>query len=270
MKNTILAIVFSLFLAIFAKAQGTISTADKTFISNTLYPATGLLYSQSEEGSMQMRCTATAIAEDDSSFQFVTASHCGCVENNSRNTVSPEKTFFYISPDIPGNKVYLKAEPLGCGYRTRGDDYFLLKTDKTVKFPIITLGHDPKALDQVINVASPLGLGKQVFIGNVSGASLDRPIHESDIDWEGAITLQLFGTNGGSSGSSLVCTEQHAICGFIVGAIEETTIVAVPVSRFIKFRDALLGGTYRWYVKDPDAAPPKPEVIITPLPPKKD
>jgi hypothetical protein len=202
-----------------------------------------------------MRCTATAIFQDANSYQFVTASHCGCTENNQRNTVSPEKTFFFISPDVAGNKIYLKAEPLGCGYRTRGDDYFLLKTDKTVAFPIVPLGKDPKMLDEVFNVGSPLGLGKQVFTGTVSSTYLDRPVHVGDINWEGAILLQLFGINGGSSGSSLICAEQRAICGFVVGDIEGTTMVAVPVSKFIKFRDALLAGTYKWYKKDPDAAP---------------
>jgi hypothetical protein len=258
MKKIALFLGFVFLLAVSTVLANDLTDQDKDYINHTLYPATVLLYSQDAEGSMQMRCTATAIFGDDKTYQFVTASHCGCVENNSHNTVSPEKTYFFISPDIAGNKIYLKAEPLGCGYRTRGDDYFLLQTDATVKFPIVSLGQDAKILDEVYNVGSPLGLGKQVFTGTVSSSYLDRPVRIEDINWEGAILLQLFGINGGSSGSSLVCADQKAICGFVVGSIEDTTMVAVPVSRFIKFRDALLKGQYKWYVKDPDAAPATP------------
>ncbi len=253
MKKVIILCSTILLSLSMAWASG-LSSQDKAYISSNLYPATALLYSQNEEGSMVMRCTATAISEDENSYQFVTASHCGCVENNERNTVSPEKIYFFISPDVNGNKIYLKADTVGCGYRTRGDDYFLLKTDKSVKFPMIPLGTDPKIMDEVFNVGSPLGLGKQVLSGMVSSTYLDRPVHVDDIDWEGAILLQLFGINGGSSGSSLVCVDQKAICGFVVGSIAETTMVAVPVSRFVKFRDDLLKGQYHWYLADPDKA----------------
>ena len=269
MKKVALLSCFTILLAAATAWASGLTIQDKAYINQTLYPATALLYSQDAEGGMEMRCTATAISGDEKGYDFVTAAHCGCVENNSRNTVSPDKTFFFISPDIPGNKIYLKAEPVGCGYRTRGDDYFLLHTDSTVKFPVVPLGTDPKILDEVYNVGSPLGLGKQVLTGAVSSSYLDRPVRVDDIDWEGAILLQLFGINGGSSGSSLVCADQKAICGFVVGSIAETTMVAVPVSRFIKFRDALLKGQYKWYVKDPDAAPVTPTASGTAPKPSK-
>jgi S1-C subfamily serine protease len=202
---------------------------------------------------MEMRCTATAIDQDKTTYTFVTAAHCGCVDNPSRNVVTAEKTFFFISPDVIGDKIYLKATPKGCGYRTKGDDFLLLTVDKSFKFPVIPLGKDPKLLDEIINVGGPLGMGKQVFLGSVSSPSVDRPITDGDIQWTNAVLLQEFGVNGGSSGSSAVCIDQHAICAFVVGSVAETTTVAMPVSRLLKFREQLAAGKYRWYQADPDA-----------------
>jgi hypothetical protein len=252
--RTIAALVFISALAAPVFAQ--LSPADKDYVNKTLFPATVLLYRQTESGSMDMVCTGTAIEKTDKGYVFVTASHCGCDEDKSKNVVSPEKASFFISPDITGNKLYLKATPEGCGFRSRGDDFFILSTDATVAFPIIPTGTDPKLMDEVINVGGPLGLGKQVFTGSISSPILDRPVIFEDINWENAIMLQMFGINGGSSGSSLVCLNQHAICGFVVGSIDRTSVVAMPVSRFTKFRAELKTGTYRWYRKDSDQPPP--------------
>jgi len=228
---------------------------EKTYVNKTLWPATSLLYIQTAEGAMDMRCTATTIGQDDKTYTVVTAAHCGCKDDPSKNIVTPEKGFFFISPDSPGNKIYLKATVKGCGYRTKGDDFFLLTIDKTIPFPVIPLGKDPKLLDSIINVGGPLGLGKQVFLGSVSSPILDRPVTEDDIQWTGTVLLQEFGVNGGSSGSSVVCVEQHAICAFVVGSIAETTMIAMPVSRLIKFQEQLATGKYKWYRADPDAPP---------------
>ena len=229
--------------------------AEKAYVNQTLWPATTLLYAQSAQGSMAMRCTATAVDEDATSYTFATAAHCGCVDDPEKRTVSPDKTFFFISPDVAGDKIYLKATPAGCGYRTKGDDFFLLTVDKSFKFPVIPLGKDPDLLDEVINVGGPLGTGKQVFLGSVSSTSVDRPVVYDDIQWTNAILLQEFGINGGSSGSSVVCINQHAICAFVVGVLGQTTMVALPVSRLIKFRELLAAGNYKWYQADPDATP---------------
>ena len=228
---------------------------EKPYINQTLLPATGLLYSQSEDGEMRMRCTTTVIDETTDTYTVVTAAHCGCEDDSSKHIVTPTKTFFFVSPDQPGNKIYLKAKVLGCGYRTKGDDFFLLTIDKTIKFPIVPLGHDPKLMDSFVNVGGPLGLGKQVFFGSVSSPVLDRPVSFEDIQWTGTVLLQEFGVNGGSSGSSAVCLDQHAICAFVVGSIAETTMVAMPVSRLITFREQLAAGKYKWYKSDPDSAP---------------
>jgi S1-C subfamily serine protease len=230
----------------------TLSQADAKYVNEQLIPATALLYSQNEEGGMAMRCTATAIEKNATGYVFVTASHCGCDDNAERKTVSPEKVDFYVTPDNKDEKVFTKATVIACGYKHRGDDFMLLQADTTQPFTVMALGSDPQVLDEVVNVASPQGLGKQVFIGSISSPSLNRPIIEGDINWEGTVTVQLFGTNGGSSGSALVCVNQKAICAFVVGTIGETTMIAMPVSRLEKMRAMIAAGTYKFYVSDPD------------------
>lgn len=253
--KSIIGLVLAVVLApSFVLAQ--VTPAQRDYVEHTLYPATTLLYGQDEQGGMNMRCTATAIDLSEHTYTFVTASHCGCSDDKDHAVAVPDKTEFFISPDDVGNKIYLHAKIAGCGYRTRGDDYLILTTDDTVKFPVIPLGHDPELLEQLANVGSPEGLGKQIYFGDVSSAVLDRPAIEEgddgDINWEHAILLQMPGVTGGSSGSALVSLNQSAICGFVVGTIDHVIPVAMPVSRFIKFRNSIESGTYRWYKADGD------------------
>src|SRR5262249_53215035 len=65
------------------------------------------------------------------------------------------------------------------------------------------------------NRQAALELGKQTFKGIVSSPKLARPVISGDINWTEAMTVQLFGANGGSSGSAIVCLQQRAICGFL-------------------------------------------------------
>lgn len=243
----LVAVVF--FQAAICLAQ----TNQTDFINKTLYPATALLYSQDAQGEMRMRCTVTSIEKTEKGFLFVTAAHCGCEDNTQKKTVSPEKTFFYITSDDLTDKIFFKAEVRGCGYRHRGDDFMLLDIVTQHQFPVVPLGKDPVVMEPVVNVASPLGLGRQVFSGAISAATLNRPVVEADIDWTGVVLLQMFGVNGGSSGSSVVCLNQRAICAFVVGAIADTTITAMPVSRLKTLQNGIADGSYKYWVKDPDA-----------------
>jgi hypothetical protein len=129
--------------------------------------------------------------------------------------------------------------------------------DTKAVFPIVELGADPEVLESIVNVASPLGIGKQVFVGTVSSVSLDRPVIEDDINWVRASLLQLFGTDGGSSGSAVVCLDQHKICGFVVGTVDKSTIIAMPVSRLKTMMKAFKEGTYKHFILDPDAVSAK-------------
>jgi len=247
------AIFFVLLIASLAAAQT--SKTDVEYINDVLYPATTLLYSQDSEGGMRMRCTATAIEKNKTGYVFVTAAHCACEDDTDRHTVSPEKAFFFITPDEQDSKTFLKAQAVGCGYRHKGDDFALFQVDTKAVFPIVALGKDPSVIESVVNIASPLGLGKQVFLGSVSAPALDRPVVEGDINWTGVVLLQMFGVNGGSSGSAVVCLDQHAICGFVVGSIGQTTMTAMPVSRLILVRDGIAKGTYKAWQPDMDKPP---------------
>ena len=223
---------------------------DKTnldYINTTFYPATVLLYNQEDDGSMKMRCTATAIEKNKTGYVFVSAAHCGCDDDTDNETVKPVKTFFYITLDDVKNKQFLSAKPTGCGYRHDGDDFMLFQVDTDKSIPVVKLGSDPDTTDQIVNVASPLGLGKQVFFGSVSGANLQRPVIVDDINWTNAIMLQLFGTDGGSSGSAVVCLDQKAICAFVVGSIDKSSIIAMPVSRLIKVREQIADDDYSYW-----------------------
>lgn len=243
--------MLTLFLSPFS-GNAQVSRGDIEYVSSQLYPATTLLYSQTDDGNMKMRCTATAIEKTAKGYRFITAAHCACEDDVEAKTVSPEKAFFYLTTDDTAKKEFLKAEIVGCGYRHAGDDFAMFQVETDKVFPVIPLGDDPKTLESVVNVASPLGLGKQTFMGSISSATLERAVIVDDINWTHTVLMQLFGTDGGSSGSSVVCLEQKKICALVVGSINRTSIVAIPVSRLVKFKVKLAAGTYKQWVEDPD------------------
>jgi Trypsin-like peptidase domain len=248
---TTLALTLFLTVACFGQAK-----SNAEYIKDTLYPAVGLLYSQDSEGGMKMRCTVTAIDQKDGVTTFLTAAHCGCTDTEEKKQTSPEKgVVFYITGDDPDDKDFEKATVTGCGYRTKGDDFMFLTVKSKKPFPTVKLGHDPELLDQVVNVASPLGLGKQAFLGSVASPKLERPLVEGDINWTGIVTLQMFGVNGGSSGSAVICLNQQAVCGTVVGSIGGSTMTAMPVSRLKTVYDGIQNHTYKYWVSDPDAIP---------------
>jgi len=229
--------------------------SEADFISKTLYPATVLLFSQDAMGTMKMLCTATAISHDKGVYEFATASHCAANDDKETHRAVVDKSLFFISSDKPNVKDFLEAKVEGCGMQTKGDDFCIFKVTTDKQFPVVAIGTDTTDdTEQVVNVASPLGLGKQTFFGRVSRAQVDRSIQDDDnnINWTNAMLLQLPGTNGGSSGSAIVCLSQRAICGFVVGTVGKTTMVAIPISRFKKFRELLATGKYKWYSTDDD------------------
>jgi hypothetical protein len=100
-----------------------------------------------------------------------------------------------------------------------------------------------------------MGLGKQVLMGNIASVFLDRPIVQGDINWKGSMTLALTGVNGGSSGSAIVSDDQKAIVAILVGTIGETTITAIPISKFKAVRKAVAAGLYKYYQPTADLNP---------------
>ena len=227
-----------------------LAQTDTEFINKTLYPATALLFSQDDSGSMKMLCTVTAIDYKDGAYTFATASHCVSNDDTDHKVAEVEKTFFFVSPDNIGKKEFFKAEVVGAGYQSKGDDFAILKVVTDYKFPVVNLGVDStKYGDPIVNVASPMGLGRQVLFGNISNPKMDRPVVESEINWTNAVILQLPGTNGGSSGSSVICLDQHAICAFLVGLVGKSSTIAIPVSRFKEFRTEVETGKYKFFKK---------------------
>jgi len=229
---------------------------NEQFVEDVYYPAVVLLFSQDDAGDMHMRCTATAVEKDGDVYSFVTASHCASTDDSFSHKAIADNTAFYISPDESHQKDFIRAQVEACGSQSRGDDFCLLKVRTDHIFPIVSLGRDSTAIggEEVVNIASPMGLGKQVFYGRVTSPRLDRPVvvEDSDINWTNTMLLELPGTNGGSSGSAVVCLEQRAICGFLVGTIAKTTEVAMPVSRFEKFETEEKTHKYKYFDPDPE------------------
>lgn len=229
---------------------------DRAFIEDTYFPAVTLLYAQDESGTMTMRCTATAFEKLAAGYLFASAAHCATsIDKQSREKL--DKVEFFITPDEKqGTKTFVRATIVACGYRDDGDDFcvFYVKTEQN--FPLVPLGVDSSSLagEEVVNVASPEGLGKQVFFGRITMPKLDRSIVIDDLNWSRTVLLQLPGTNGGSSGSAIVCLNQHAVCAFLVGTIGGTTIVGIPVSRFKVFLSDVKACRSKNYVEDRNTA----------------
>lgn len=229
------------------------------FVDKVLFPATVLLYAQDDSGDMNMLCTATAIEKTTTGYIFATAAHCASDDDTEEHKAVAQKKFFYISSDEIHAKTFIRANIEACGYQSRGDDFCLFSVDTSQNFPIVPIGDDAisRGGEEVVNIAGPQGLGKEVFYGRVTMPKLDRPVVVSSINWIDAMLLEIPGTNGGSSGSAIVCMTQHAICGFLVGIIGGTTDVAVPVSKFKTFKTAVDAKTYKYYDADPDDPGPK-------------
>lgn len=218
-------------------------------LASKVMRSVGLLYSQTEEGSMRMRCTTTAYAKEHNGYMFVSAAHCvGDDDVQHERSADATKTSFYITFDEKKVKKFYLAKPLLVGYQHRGEDFSVFHVDTNEEWTTIPLGDEQKAKEgtSIINVASPLGLGKQMFRGTISSLDLDRPIIENDINWQHSMLLSIQ-AGPGSSGSALVAEDQEAIVGFLVGTIGGNNIVGIPVSRFKNVLKMQKDSKYHWY-----------------------
>ena len=217
--------------------------------------ATALLYSQDEAGGMRMHCTVTAFEKTKVGYKFVSAAHCIGNDDTQHEKVATYKNIpFYITFDQTKAKIFLSARVKAVGYQHRGDDFSVFEVETNETWPTIPIGDERKEEEgnPILNIASPLGLGRQVFHGSISKIELDRPIVEGDINWKGTVLIQMSGVNGGSSGSAIISEKQEAIVAFLVGTISGTTITAIPASRFVEFQKRVEEGKYRWSVKEED------------------
>lgn len=218
--------------------------SDDEFIEKILYPATVLLYSQNDEGTMHMVCTATAIEKTPKGYTFATASHCVSEDDHDKKKAEIEKTFFFVTSEEGKTKEFLRAEVTAAGYMHDGYDFALLSVETDKTFPVVAIGEDSTSHsgDSVVTIAAPLGLAKQTLRGAVSCPKVPRPVVEDDINWTEAMILQVPGEDSGSSGSSVVCLRQRAICGFYVGRVNSKAggqQIAIPVSKFKAWRESL-------------------------------
>jgi hypothetical protein len=222
-----------------------------------VYASVALLYKQTEDGGMKMTCTATAYKklDKDAGYRFVSASHCVSGETDQEQKASK----YFITFDTTGEKTFIPASLVMAGDRKVGDDFSIFEVKTAAKLETVPLGDSDKLTigDAVVNVASPLGLGKQFFQGYISDTVVDRPpLDAGDVQWKDVILVAI-GGGPGSSGSSIVSEDQRAIIGFLVGSFGEGSNIGhivVPVSKFKKFETAVDNHTYK-------KTPPKSESL---------
>ncbi len=227
-----------------------ISRAESTPLVKNTYKSVALLYAQTEDGGQRMYCTATAFEKVADGYLFATAAHCVANDDTQHERVQVDKAPLYITFDEAGEKKFKRATLIAAGYQHRGDDFAILHVKTDEVWAVTPLGDEAKedAGAEIVNVASPQGLGRQVFHGWITMLKIDRPIRQSDINWTNAMLLQVE-SGPGSSGSAIVSVVQGAIIGFLVGHYEQN-IFAVPVSQFKAFRAAVTAGKYKWYVPE--------------------
>jgi len=203
--------------------------------------ATMILYAQTEDGGMEQLCTTTIYQkltiEDKPGYLLATAAHCVAVVGDDLQTTKRASAWFVSFDEAIGPRVYHPAHVEGYGSLTRGDDFAVLHVYTSDDWPVMKLGLVGKVKegDEVLSVAAPQGLGRQVFRGSISLLSLDRVINEKGIHWQYAMLVQL-PAGGGSSGAAIVSIKQKAIVGITVGLIGgNPSVVALPISRFKAF-----------------------------------
>lgn len=254
MKHIVLVIALLLAVCVTGSTQ-----TNNEKLTATLRNAVGLLYAQDSSGGMSMRCTATAYEKTETGYKFVSAAHCIGDDNKTKEQAATGKDIpFYITRDEAGEaKTYYRAEVLWAGYQSRGEDFAVFHVVTTSSWNIIPLGdeHQEQVGSAITNIASPLGLGFQIFHGTITSVFLDRPIVDNrGINWAGTLLLQI-SSGPGSSGSALVSQAHENIIGFLVGAIGGDNIVGIPVSRFKAVEKAVADGKYKWWVKDTNVNP---------------
>lgn len=203
--------------------------SEEAFLKNA-YAATFLLYRQDEGGNLNAACTATSVVKVDDGYALLTAAHC----------ISTDY-IYYVTKDEDSKKAFYFVDASMCGLAGKGLDFCLLHVKTKDSFAVVPLGVNATGVggEPVAAISSPLGLGKQVFRGSIASPHMKRPVllkGKDDDDkgnWYGYMLLQMPGVNPASSGSSLLCLNQRAICGVIVGVMATplgAESVALPIN----------------------------------------
>jgi hypothetical protein len=253
MKSALFAICALLCVSGIAGAAPVVNpNTDTDKLERDFMEATALLYAQDEYGTLKMACTATAYEHTGLVYRFITASHCVSDDNTDRERVEVEELNWYLTFDELGKISFFPAKVIGAGYQSRGDDFAILET--TLESPVPTMvfaANNPSLGEKFVNVASPLGLGKQLLRGAISMSMLSRPVvvPKDNINWKNATILQS-NSGPGSSGSAIISIRQKGIIAILVGSISgrgSPIIIALPVGRLKDFLKAIKAGTYQWY-----------------------
>lgn len=235
----------------YAQKPATEGNSGDNELINRFWGATALLYKQDDSGTMAMVCTATAFERGGgNTYRFITASHCVAKDDDDKERVELYPKEWYITFDDPQKKNFLHAKVVAAGYQHRGDDFAVLEVESKEYIPVMPFAPKRVTLgEQVINIASPGGYGKQLFQGIVSMPELNRPVKVRDINWKKAVMLQM-NLGGGSSGSAVVSVKQGGMAAFVVGQMYGSgaqNVVAIPAHKFHKFWKAAKAGKYKWF-----------------------
>lgn len=217
------------------------------------YRSVVLLFQEDESGGMHMLCTATAYKQVPNkpdvdakfeTYRMVSASHCVI----GKTEADQKANKYYVTTDSTGAKNFLPARLIESGDESVGDDFSIFEVETKEPFTITPLGSSSelKINSPVINVASPMGLGKQFFIGYVSDLKVDRPpLDAGVVKWDDALLIMI-GSGPGSSGSSIVSVDSGNIVAFLVGGTgAEIGAICVPVDKFKKFEALVDAGKYK-------------------------
>lgn len=204
-----------------------------SFINTQLVPATVLLYSGEEKS---FRCTASDILNVEDSYVFATAAHC----------ISGSKVF-YISPNVKDPRVYYPATLMAYGDLRKDQDFaiFIVRAPAGT-FTVVPLGHSPTQRGEpIFAISAPAEVGLAYLRGYVEIPEIQRTIimwsNGVADDWKGDVLVNMAGTQGGSSGSLVVCQDQMKVCGILVG-VNGASMIVQPIDKFNKwFQDVLEG-----------------------------
>lgn len=250
-KAVILAVLA--LLSVFpTKAQTPTVVPSRAEYIKSVYDSVFILYAQTETGGMKMLCTGTvyrkyaATKDVPQHYRLASASHCVDGESDDQQKNSEH---YFFSPDSKGAKTFYPAKVIGSGNKSAGDDFSIFEIATDAELSVIPLGDEGTLAigDKVINVASPLGLGKQFFEGFLSAPLIDRPpLDAGEVTWRDVILFRI-GIGGGSSGSAIVSDQQRAIVAFMVGHFTSAEIgsICLPVSKFKAYEKSLDDGSYK-------------------------
>ncbi|MBN1585473.1 trypsin-like peptidase domain-containing protein [Candidatus Uhrbacteria bacterium] len=224
-------------------------------IERKVMDAVAILYARNDSGSMQMMCTATAYEKTRGKYRFVTASHCVAEDHFLIKKSELAPATWFLSLDTPGNEKqeFYPAKVLRAGYQSSGNDFAVLEAMIDREIPVVPAAKTgPKTGEEIVNIAAPYGLGKQIFRGHVIKDRIDRNLEYHSpffsINWTGGTLLQM-PTGGGASGLAIVSRDRKEIVAILVGYYGNLT-VALPIDRFNEFKKGLGKGKRKGDTED--------------------